>query len=98
MLERNMKAVVLTAPCRAEEMVITSVEIPDVRPGWVLIRVKAFGINHSEVLLRRFEVAHPYINKPIIPGIECVGVVADPSDSRFYKGQRVIALMGRMAW
>lgn len=91
-----MKAVVLTAPCRAEEMVITSVEIPDVRPGWVLIRVKAFGINHSEVLLRRFEVAHPYIHKPIIPGIECVGVVADPSDSRFYKGQRVIALMGGM--
>ncbi|MDE6290519.1 MAG: zinc-binding dehydrogenase [Muribaculaceae bacterium] len=91
-----MKAVVLTEPCKAEDMRLTELPMPDVRPGWVLIKVRAFGINHSEVLLRKFEVAQPYINKPIVPGIECVGEVVDPSDSGFRKGQRVMALMGGM--
>ncbi len=91
-----MKAIVLTHPCEAGEMILQEVEIPKVRPGWILIKIKAFGINHSEVLLRKFEVAQPYINTPIIPGIECVGIVEDPSDSRFVKGQKVIALMGGM--
>ncbi len=91
-----MKAVVLTEPCKAEEMRLTDLPVPEVRPGWVLVKVKAFGINHSEVLLRQFEVAQSYINKPIVPGIECVGEIVDPSDSGWKKGQRVIALMGGM--
>ena len=91
-----MKAVVLTKPCKAEEMVLTEIPVPQTRPGWVLIKVKAFGINHSEVLLRQFEIAQDYIRKPIVPGIECVGEVIDPSDSTLAKGQRVMALMGGM--
>lgn len=58
-----MKAVVLTTPCEATDMKLTEIPVPEVRPGWILIKVKAFGINHSEVLLRQFEVARPYINK-----------------------------------
>ena len=91
-----MKAVVLTKPCKAEEMTVTEIPVPETRPGWVLIKVKAFGINHSEVLLRQFEVAQDYIRKPIVPGIECIGEVIDPSDSELTKGQRVMALMGGM--
>ena len=91
-----MKAVVLTKPRKAEEMTLTEIDIPEIRPGWILIKVKAFGINHSEVLLRQFEVAQDYIRKPIVPGIECVGEVVDPSDSGLAKGQRVMALMGGM--
>lgn len=96
MLERNMKAVVLTEPCEAQSMKLTDIPVPEVRPGWILIKVSAFGINHSEVLLRRFEVAQPYIHKPIVPGIECIGEVADASDSGLKKGQLVMALMGGM--
>ena len=77
-------------------MSLTEIPMPEVRPGWVLIKVKAFGINHSEILLRQFEVAQPYIKTPIVPGIECVGEVADPSDSGLKMGERVIALMGGM--
>lgn len=91
-----MKAIVLNNSCAAEDLKITEVPIPKVKPGWVLIRVRAFGINHSEVLLRQFEVDRQYIMKPIIPGIECVGEIADRSDSRFENGQRVMALMGGM--
>lgn len=91
-----MKAVVLTGPCEPEEMKLTEVRMPEVSPGWVLVKVMAFGINHSEVLLRKFEIQQSYIKKPIIPGIECVGEVVDASDSRFHNGERVMALMGGM--
>ncbi len=91
-----MKAVLLTKPCEATDMSLVDVPVPEVRQGWVLIRVKAFGINHSEVLLRKFEVAQDYIHKPIIPGIECVGEIVDASDSRFVNGDRVMAMMGGM--
>lgn len=91
-----MKAIVINESCAAEDLKTVEVPVPSTKPGWVLIRVKAFGINHSEVLLRQFEVDRPYIRKPIIPGIECVGEIADKSDSRFENGQRVMALMGGM--
>ncbi len=91
-----MKAVVLSRPCGPEEMVVSEIPVPEVRPGWVLVKIKAFGINHSEVLLRRFEIAESYINSPVVPGIECVGEVVDPSDSRFKAGEKVMALMGGM--
>jgi NADPH:quinone reductase and related Zn-dependent oxidoreductases len=91
-----MKAVVLEGTCRAEEMIIKDVFIPKVKPGWVLVKVKAFGINRSEVSLRSYEAEQPYIKLPRIPGIECVGEIADPSDSKFKAGQRVVALMGGM--
>jgi NADPH:quinone reductase-like Zn-dependent oxidoreductase len=91
-----MKAVILTKTCSADELTLQEVAIPQVHPGWVLIRVRAFGINHSEVLLRRYEADAPYIRLPRIPGIECVGEIADASDSAFVCGQRVVALMGGM--
>ena len=67
-----MKAVVLTKPTKAEDIVLSDVEIPKVKPGWVLVKIKAFGLNHSEQILREFEIENDYIKKPIIPGIECV--------------------------
>jgi NADPH:quinone reductase-like Zn-dependent oxidoreductase len=91
-----MKAVVLTGVTPAEELRLTQVPVPAVRPGWVLVEVKAFGMNHSEQILRLSEIQADYIQKPVIPGIECVGVVADPSDSDLKKGQTVIAMMGGM--
>ncbi len=91
-----MKAVVIEKTCNAADLHLSDVQMPEVKPGWVLIKVKAFGINHSEVLLRQFEADRPYIHTPIIPGIECVGEIVDKSDSRFYNGERVMALMGGM--
>lgn len=91
-----MRAVVLKGVTPAENVKLSEVEIPRVRPGWVLVKVKAFGLNHSEKILRLFEIKNDYIPKPVIPGIECVGEIADASDSGFRKGQRVAALMGGM--
>ncbi len=93
---KTMKAVVLDKITKAEDITISEVAIPDVRPGWVLIKIKAFGLNHSEKLLRLNEIRADYIQKPIIPGIECVGEIVDPSDSGLAVGQKVVALMGGM--
>ena len=46
--------------------------------------------------MRLSEIRADYIQKPIIPGIECVGEITDPSDSGFRAGQKVAALMGGM--
>lgn len=89
-----MKAVVIDKVTPAEEIELTQVAVPEVKPGWVL--VKAFGLNHSEQILRHEEIKTSYIQKPVIPGIECVGEVADPGDTRFMKGQKICALMGGM--
>ena len=96
MIPESMKAVVLTEPTLAEHVKLTDCLIPQARPGWVLVKVKAFGINHSEQILRLSEIQADYIQKPIIPGIECVGEIADASDSHFQNGQKVVALMGGM--
>lgn len=91
-----MKAVVLTKPTKGADVVLSEIPVPVVRPGWVLVKVKAFGMNHSEAILREFEIENDYIRKPVIPGIECVGEIADPSDSGLKRGQKVSALMGGM--
>lgn len=96
MIPATMKAVILSEPTPAEQVRLTDVPVPQVRPGWVLVKVKAFGLNHSEQILRLSEIQADYIQKPVIPGIECAGEIADPSDSHFRKGEKVVALMGGM--
>ena len=91
-----MKAVVLTGITPAEQVKLTEVPIPAVKPGWVLVRIRGFGMNHSEQILRLSEIEAPYIQKPVVPVIECVGEIADPSDTAFTKGQKVVSLMGGM--
>ena len=93
---KSMRAVVLDSVTEASDIALSEYPVPEVRPGWVLIKVKAFGLNHSEQILRLNEIRADYIQKPVIPGIECVGVIADPSDSGLFAGQKVTALMGGM--
>lgn len=87
-----MKAVVLEKACTAEELSVQDVPIPTAKPGWVLVKIKAFGINRSEIFTRQGD--SPSVKLPRIIGIECVGEIVDPSDSSFEKGQRVVSLMG----
>ena len=91
-----MKAVMIEKITSAKEITLTDIPVPEVRSGWALIKVKAFGLNHSEQILRQEEIEASYIQKPVIPGIECVGEIADQSDTCFINGQKVCALMGGM--
>ncbi len=91
-----MRAVKIDRITRAEDIKLSEIPVPTASPGWVLVKIHAFGMNHSEKILRLEEIAEDYIEKPVIPGIECVGEIADPSDTRFSAGDKVIAMMGGM--
>lgn len=91
-----MKAVLIDKITSSEEIKLVETSMPMLKDGWVLIKVKAFGINHSEKILRTFEISNDYIKKPIIPGIECVGIVENSNHTNLKEGQSVIALMGGM--
>ena len=76
--------------------VIQTQEVPDpeARPGWVLIKIKAAGLNRSEMYTRQGH--SPHVRFPRIQGIECVGVVKECPSGRFAPGQQVAAIMGEM--
>jgi NADPH:quinone reductase len=90
----TMRAVVLDGPGPPEALVIRELPVPEPAAGWVLIRVRAFGLNRSELHLR-LGLAEG-VTFPRVPGIEAVGVVAGCPGREFTPGQQVAALMGGM--
>ena len=90
-----MKAVVVYKPGGPEQLVYTDVPRPALKAGWSLVRVRAFGVNHSEIFTR--QGLSPSVSFPRILGIECVGTVEETTDAvRLPAGQRVVSLMGEM--
>lgn len=90
----EMRAVVLTGPGPVENLEFRSVPVPEPGPGRVLIEVKAFGLNRSE-LHTRLGLAEG-VTFPRVPGIEATGVVAAAPGGEFASGQQVVAMMGGM--
>lgn len=90
-----MKAIVVAQPGGPEVLTYTDVPTPKVRPGWTLVKVRGFGINHSEIFTR--EGKSPSVHFPRILGIEAVGTIAETSaPDQFTVGQTVVSLMGEM--
>jgi len=89
-----VKAAVTTIAGKPEVIEIHEVPTPDVKSGWVLIRVKAFGLNRSELFTRRGD--SPNVSFPRIQGIECVGIVENDPSNTYNKGQQVAAIKGGM--
>lgn len=89
-----MKAAVIHHPGSPEAFVLEERPVPTPAGGHVLVKVKAFGLNRSELMTRKG--LSPNVRFPRVLGIECVGEVeADPS-GQYAKGQPVMALMGGM--
>jgi NADPH:quinone reductase-like Zn-dependent oxidoreductase len=89
-----MRAVVLDGPGPPEALAIRDLPVPEPAAGWVLIRVRAFGLNRSE-LHTRLGLAEG-VTFPRVPGIEAAGVVERCPGGEFVPGQQVAALMGGM--
>ncbi|HEU4323151.1 MAG TPA: zinc-binding alcohol dehydrogenase family protein [Roseiflexaceae bacterium] len=89
-----MKAIVATAPGGPEVFRVAERPIPEPKAGWVLIRVKAFGLNRSEMFTRQGH--SPGVLFPRVLGIECVGVVEAAPGGEVPVGQTVAAVMGGM--
>lgn len=89
-----MKAIRVHRPGGPEVLEIEQMPLPESRAGWVRIRVRAFGLNRSEMFTRQGH--SPSVRFPRVLGIECVGEVDDSGGSDLKVGQTVAALMGEM--
>ena len=69
---------------------IREIPQPEPKAGHAVIQVKAFGINHAEMHMRKGEWAEI----ADVSGIECVGVVKSCPGGEFAPGTKVAALMG----
>ncbi len=89
-----MKAAVLYQPGEAENLTLEERPIPELDEGQVLVRVRAFGLNRSELMTRKG--LSPDVSFPRVLGIECVGEVEKDPSGAYQKGQPVMALMSGM--
>ena len=93
--ETAMKAIVIYEAGGPEKLIHKEVPVPEVKPGWSLVRIIGRGVNHSEIFTR--EGQSPSVTFPRILGIECAGVIAKTTDpERLPEGEKVISIMGEM--
>ena len=91
-----MRAAVVEAPGGPEALVLRDVPNPAPRPGWTLVRVRAFGLNRAELMTRRGESGDA-VRFPRVLGIEAVGTVdASVDDDAPPAGTTVASVMGGM--
>lgn len=89
-----MRAIRISGPVDLDGLTVSDVPTPEVRPGWVRIRVRAFGVNESEVTSRQGG-SGPDFSFPRVLGIEAVGVIdAIGEGVDLTPGQKVATMMG----
>ncbi len=89
-----MKAAVLHQPGGPDAIQVESRPVPIPEAGQLLIRVKAFGLNRSELFTRQGH--SPSVQLPRILGIEAVGLVEAAPGGEFAPGDIVATAMGGM--
>ena len=85
-----MRAILRDGFGDVDHLVIKEIPEPEPKPHHAVIEVKAFGINHAEMHMRRGEWAEA----APVSGIECVGIVKSCPGGEFAPGTKVAALMG----
>ena len=91
---RTMKAAVVHEPGGPQVILIEQRPIPVPQNGEVLIAIKAFGLNRSELFTRQGH--SPNVQFPRILGIEAVGTVVDAPEGELKQGDIVATAMGGM--
>src|SRR5437879_13644944 len=87
-----MKAIVVEQSGSPEVLHIRQIHRPEPDHGWVLVRIRAFGLNRSEMFTR--QGFSPDVTFPRILGIEAVGEVEQDPRGHYPAGQKVAAVMG----
>lgn len=90
MSSESMKAIVISSFGPVENLEIRTVPLPRPERGTARIRIRAFGVNHAEMHMRRGEWAE---SVPI-SGIECVGEIDSCPGDEFAEGTPVASVMG----
>lgn len=90
-----MKAITITQPGEPEVLQITNRPTPPPKPGEVLIKVIAAGINRPDVAQRKGNYPPPAGAPQDIPGLEIAGLVAELGQGlkRWKVGDKICALV-----
>jgi len=89
-----MKAVVIHEAGPPSALKLETLPIPTPAEDEVLIRVKAFGLNRSEMFTRQGH--SPNVKFPRVLGIEAAGVVEKCPSGKFQPGDKVASAMAGM--
>lgn len=93
-MSQMMKAAVIRTAGAPSQLIIEDRPIPEPEPGWVRIKVRAFGLNRSELFTRQGH--SPSVKFPRILGIEAVGIIDSAPGGEFAVGTTVATVMGGM--
>ncbi|GAA1855741.1 zinc-binding dehydrogenase [Microlunatus capsulatus] len=93
-MSATMRAVVVDRPGPPEVLQLRDLPVPVAAPGQVLVRVRAAGLNRSELHFRQGLGSSGSF--PRVPGLEAVGEVVAAPGGELVPGTRVAALMGGM--
>jgi NADPH:quinone reductase len=93
-LPATQTVIEITAPGGPEVLVPASRPVPEPKPGEVLIRIAAAGVNRADCLQRMGRYPMPP-GAPDIPGLECSGTVVKLGDgvTDWHEGEQLCALM-----
>lgn len=87
-----MKAAVIHEAGGPEQLKLEQRPIPTPKEHEALIRIRAFGLNRSELFTRQGH--SPGVKFPRILGIECVGEIVSAPSGEFKEGDVVATVMG----
>lgn len=93
-LPETMRAIAFDTPGDPDVMTATEIEVPEARPGEVLIKVSHAGVNRPDVVQRRGLYPPPPGASPIL-GLEVSGSVAALGEgvTRWLPGEKICALV-----
>ncbi|ANE05220.1 NAD(P)H-quinone oxidoreductase [Corynebacterium crudilactis] len=87
-----MKAIVQTEEKVTASLQLQEVPTPTLKPGEVLVQVKAAGINRADLLQTQGNYPVPAGASEIL-GLECAGVIVEAGDTENEVGQEVACLL-----
>jgi NADPH2:quinone reductase len=88
-------AAVVHEPGPPEVLRVEDLPMPEPRPGWILVGVRAFGLNRAE-LITRSGGSGDDVRFPRVIGIEAVGEVVEDPSGTVAAGHAFVAAMGEM--
>jgi NADPH2:quinone reductase len=88
-------AAVVHDPGPPEVLQVEDRPMPQARPGWIVVRIRAFGLNRAE-LITRSGGSGDNVRFPRVIGIEAVGEVVEDPSGELAPGQAFVAAMGEM--
>lgn len=91
-MAETMEAIVIPRFGGPEVLEYQQVPKPTAKKGEVLMQVKAFGVNHAEMHMRKGE----WDEYNPITGLECAGIIEACPGGEFELGSKAIGVMGGM--